>query len=323
MSMSAPTAVPRIRLHAQGPELSRLVQGLWRLMEWQLDLAGLQRLVEGCLATGITTFDHADIYGSYQCEERFGELLRAVPALRARLQLVSKCDIRLVSPQRPHNSRHVYDTSRAHIVASVERSLRNFHTDHLDLLLLHRPDPLLDADETAAALGELVQAGKVLHVGVSNFLPSQLELLASRVGVPLVTNQVELSVLHLDAFADGTLDQAQRLGMAPMAWSPLGGGALMSGGAPTGAGGDARDAGRATRIARVRAALAAVAAQLGGTSIGQVALAWLLRHPARIVPVLGSGRLERVQEATGALSLTLTREQWFEIWCASTGAGLP
>ena len=313
--MSTPIAVPRIRLHPQGPELSRFVQGMWRLMEWQLGLAGLQRLVEGCLALGISSFDHADIYGSYQCEERFGELLRHVPALRPRMQLISKCDIQLVSPQRPRNARHIYDTSRAHIVASVERSLRNFHTDHLDLLLLHRPDPLLDADETAAALGSLVQSGKVLHVGVSNFLPSQLELLASRMTVPLVTNQVELSVLRLDAFGDGTLDQAQRLAMAPMAWSPLGGGALMTG--------DAGGSERAARVARVRAALAAVGAQLGGASVGQVALAWLLRHPARIVPVLGSGRLERVHEATQALALTLTREQWFEVWCASTGAGLP
>jgi predicted oxidoreductase len=308
--MGAATQVPATRLHPQGPVVSRFVQGLWRLMEWRLDLAGLQRLVEGCLQLGVSSFDHADIYGSYQCEERFGELLRAAPALRARMQLISKCDIQLVSPQRPGNTRHIYDTSRAHLVASVERSLRNFHTDHLDLLLLHRPDPLLDADETAAALGELVRSGKVLHVGVSNFLPSQFELLASRMTVPLVTNQVEVSVLNLAAFGDGTLDQAQRLGIAPMAWSPLGGGALMTGG------GD-------ERIARVRAALAAVGAQLGGASPGQVALAWLLRHPARIVPVLGSGRLERVQEATGALALTLTREQWFGIWCASTGADIP
>jgi predicted oxidoreductase len=301
--------VPAVRLHAQGPAVSRFVQGLWRLMEWQLDLAGLQHLVEGCLALGISSFDHADIYGSYQCEERFGELLRAAPALRGRMQLISKCDIQLVSPQRPRNTRHIYDTSRAHIVASVERSLRNFHTDHLDLLLLHRPDPLLDADEAAAALGDLVRSGKVLHVGVSNFLPTQFELLASRMSVPLVTNQVELSVLHLEAFGDGTLDQAQRLGLAPMAWSPLGGGALV------GSGGE--------RVARVRAALADVGAQLGGATPAQVALAWLLRHPARIVPVLGSGRLGRVHEATQALSLVLTREQWFDIWCASTGAGLP
>ena len=315
-----PHPVPAIRLHPQGPEVSRLVQGLWRLVEWQLDRAGLQRLVEGCLAAGITSFDHADIYGSYQCEERFGELLHKAPALRAQMQLVSKCDIRLLSPQRPQNVRHIYDTSRAHIVASVERSLRNFHTDHLDLLLLHRPDPLLDADETAAALGSLVHSGKVLHVGVSNFLPSQLELLASRMGVPLVTNQVELSALRLEAFADGSLDQAQRLGMAPMAWSPLGGGALMAGDV---GGNGATTQDRAARIARVRTALAGVGAQLGGASVGQVALAWLLRHPARIVPVLGSGRLERVQEATHALALTLTREQWFEVWCASTGTGLP
>jgi predicted oxidoreductase len=122
-------------------------------------------------------------------------------------------------------------------------------------------------------------------------------------------------VLHLDAFGDGTLDQAQRLGMAPMAWSPLGGGALM--------GSDQGSSESAQRLTRVRAALSAVGAQLGGASVGQVALAWLLRHPAGIVPVLGSGRIERVQEATRALSLALSREQWFEVWCASTGAGLP
>jgi predicted oxidoreductase len=307
--------VPRIRLHAQGPEVSRFVLGLWRLMEWPLDLAGLQQLVEGCLAVGITSFDHADIYGSYQCEARFGELLRAAPALRAQLQLVSKCGIRLVAPQRPQNSRHTYDASRAHIVASVERSLRNFHTDHLDLLLLHRPDPLMDADETAAALGELVQAGKVRHVGVSNFLPAQLELLASRMSVPLVTNQVQLSVLQLAPFEDGTLAQAQRLALAPMAWSPLAGGALL--------GGSDKASGADQRGERVRAALRSVATQLGGATLEQVALAWLLRHPARIVPVLGTGRMERVLAATRALQLTLSREQWFEVWCASTGTGLP
>jgi predicted oxidoreductase len=307
--MSQATQVPRIRLHEQGPEVSRLVLGLWRLTEWPLDLVGLQALVEGCLAAGITTFDHADVYGGYLAEERFGSLLRSVPALRAHMQLVSKCDIRLVSPQRPQNQRHIYDTSRAHIVASVERSLRNLHTDYLDLLLLHRPDPLLDADETAAALTEMVKAGKVRHVGVSNFLPSQLELLASRMGVPLATNQVELSVLQLAPFQDGTLDQAQRLHMAPMAWSPLAGGALLAGGGERGE--------------RVRAALRKVAADLGDATLGQVALAWLLRHPARIVPVLGTGRLERVLDATQALKLKLSREQWFEVWCASTGAGLP
>jgi len=303
------TMTARIHLHPQGPDFSRIAFGCWRLVEWGLDVRGLRALVEEVLELGITTFDHADIYGDYQCEQRFGELLAAAPALRARMQLVSKCDIRLVSQHRPANRRHMYDTTVAHIRASAEHSLRVLRTDHLDLLLLHRPDPLMDADEAAGALDALVAAGKVLHVGVSNFAPSQVELLAARLKAPLVTNQLELSPLRLEPFLDGTLDQCQRLRMAPMAWSPLAGGRLATG--------------SDERAARVRTALAKVAGELGGASPEQVAYAWLLRHPAHILPVTGSGRIERVREAVGALGLPLTREQWFDIWCASTGAPLP
>ena len=308
----------RIHLHAQGPDFSRIAFGCWRLVEWGLDARGLCTLVESCLDMGITTFDHADIYGDYQCEQRFGEMLAGSPALRARMQLVSKCDIRLVSQRRPANLRHSYDTTAAHIRASAEHSLRVLHTDHLDLLLLHRFDPLMDADEAAGALDGLVHAGKVRHVGVSNFTPSQFELLAARLKAPLVTNQLELSPLNLAPFLDGTLDQCQRLRIAPMAWSPLGGGRL---GATPAAAPDA--AGVDERAARVRTALAKVAAELGAASPEQVAYAWLLRHPARILPVTGSGRIARVREAVGALTLPLTREQWFDVWCASTGAPLP
>lgn len=305
------TTPARLQLHPQGPEFSRIAFGCWRLVEWGLDAEGLRTLAESVLELGITTFDHADIYGDYQCEQRFGAMLAAAPALRARMQLVSKCDIRLVSQRRPANRRHIYDTTVAHIRASAEHSLRVLHTDHLDLLMLHRPDPLMDADEAAGALDALVAAGKVLHVGVSNFSPSQVDLLASRLKAPLVTNQLELSPLHLEPFLDGALDQCQRLHMAPMAWSPLAGGRLA---AP--AAGD-------ERASRVRAALATVAGELGAASTEQVAFAWLLRHPARILPVTGSGRIERVREAVGALALPMTREQWFDIWCASTGASLP
>jgi predicted oxidoreductase len=303
------SSTARIHLHAQGPDFSRIAFGCWRLVEWGLDARGLRTLVESCLDLGITTFDHADIYGDYQCEQRFGEMLAGSPGLRARMQLASKCGIRLVSQRRPANLRHGYDTTAAHIRASAEHSLRVLHTDHLDLLLLHRPDPLMDADEAAGALDGLVHAGKVRHVGVSNFSPSQFELLAARLKAPLVTNQMELSPLNLAPFLDGTLDQCQRLRLAPMAWSPLAGGRLSTG--------------TDERAVRVRAALARVAADLGAASPEQVAYAWLLRHPARILPVTGSGRIERVREAVGALALPLTREQWFDIWCASTGAPLP
>jgi predicted oxidoreductase len=301
--------VSQIDLTKGGPRFSRLVAGMWRLASWDLHDAELLDLIHACLDLGITTFDHADIYGGYANEERFGRALALEPTLRERMQFVTKCGIKQVSPNRPAHTFHCYDTSRAHIVASVENSLRLLHTDRLDLLLIHRPDPLLDADEVAEAFAALRQAGKVLHFGVSNFTPWQFDLLASRLDFPLATNQVEVSVLHLEALHDGTLDQCQRLGLAPMAWSPLGGGRLFRS--------DDEQA------VRVRRALAEVGAELGGASPDQVALAWLLRHPARIVPILGSGKVERLQSAAQAEALTLSREQWFAIWTASAEREVP
>lgn len=210
-------AVSQTNLAKGGPRCSRLVAGLWRLASWGLRDAELLDLIHACLDLGITTFDHADIYGGYTNEELFGRALALEPALRERMQLVTKCGIKLVSAHRPAHTFHCYDTSQAHIVASVENSLRLLGTDCLDLLLIHRPDPLLDADEMAEAFAALRQAGKVLHFGVSNFTPWQFDLLASRLDFPLVTNQVEVSVLHLETLHDGTLDQCQRLGIAPMA----------------------------------------------------------------------------------------------------------
>jgi len=301
--------VSQIDLTAKGPRFSRLVAGMWRLANWGLSDAELLNLIHACLDLGITTFDHADIYGNYACEERFGRALALEPALRERMQIVTKCGIKLISANRPtHRLKH-YDTSRAHLLASVENSLRMLGTNRLDLLLIHRPDPLLDADEVAEAFAALRQAGKVLHFGVSNFLPWQFDLLASRLDFPLVTNQVEASVLHLDALHDGTLDQCQRLGIAPMAWSPLGGGRLFRG--------------EDRQAARVYQALTEVGEQLGNASPDQVALAWLLRHPARILPVLGTGKVERIRQATQAGTLQLSREQWFTIWSASTGVEVP
>lgn len=301
--------VSQIDVTEKGPRFSRLVAGMWRLASWCLSDAELLDLIHACLDLGITTFDHADIYGDYTCEELFGRALALEPSLRDKMQLVTKCGIKLVSPNRPaHRLKH-YDTGRAHIVASAESSLRMLGTDYLDLLLIHRPDPLLDADEAVEAFAALRRAGKVLHFGVSNFTPWQFDLLDSRLDFPLVTNQVEVSVLHLDALHDGTLDQCQQLGLAPMAWSPLGGGRLFR----------SED----EQAVRVRRALADVGEELGGASPDQVALAWLLRHPARIVPVLGTGKVERIQSAAQAEALTLSREQWFAIWTASTGREVP
>jgi predicted oxidoreductase len=301
-------SVARVSLHAEGPEFSRLVAGFWRLEEWGMGPQELLAFIHGCLDLGVTTFDHADIYGGYRCEGLFGAALALEPGLRASMQLVTKCGIMLPAAGRPTRLAH-YDTGRAHIVAAVESSLRQLHTDYIDLLLIHRPDPLLDADETAAALTALREAGKVRHCGVSNFTPWQYDLLASRLAFPLVTNQVEISVLHMEALHDGTVDQCQRLRIAPMAWSPLGRGRLFT---PEN-----------EQIRRVRQSLAEVGEALGGAAIDQVALAWLLAHPARIVPIVGTGKLERVRQAAAAGSLHLSREQWFEIWTASAGRPVP
>lgn len=280
-----------------------------RLREWGLSTAELADWIEAAMDLGITTFDHADIYGGYTCEGIFGEALAARPSLRERMQLVTKCGIQLITPNRPQTTIKHYDTSRDHIIASAENSLRQLHTDYLDLLLLHRPDPLLDADEAAEAFTHLRQAGKVRYFGVSNFMPWQLHLLASRLDFPLVTNQVELSPLNLSVLHDGTLDQCQRLGMRPMIWSPFAGGAIF--------GGDSAAA------RRVQQALAQVGAELGGATADQVALAWVMRHPARPLPVLGTGQLARLEAAVAAEALTLTRQQWFTIWEAGAGAEVP
>jgi predicted oxidoreductase len=301
--------VAQISIAVDGPLFSRLALGLWRLASWALSDAQLLNLLHACLDIGVTTFDHADVYGDYACEGLFGRALALEPTLRAKMQLVTKCGIKLVSANRPAHTIKHYDTSREHIIASAETSLRMLRTDHLDLLLIHRPDPLMDPDEVAEAFAELRRAGKVLHFGVSNFMPSQFELLASRLDFPLVTNQVEISVLHMDALHDGTLDQCLRLGIAPMAWSPLGGGRLFRG--------------EDEHAIRLRQALSAVGEALGGASLDQVALAWLLRHPARIVPVLGTGKVERIRMAAHAEGLQLTRQQWFAIWSASKGEEVP
>jgi predicted oxidoreductase len=297
----------RIKLTKDGVSLSRLVFGAWRLLDSAArpDADQVARLIGNAVDLGLTSFDHADIYGNYEVEAAFGAGLSRWKGKRDSIELISKCDIILTSGNRPQNRLKHYDTSAAHIVASVERSLANLGTDYLDLLLLHRPDPLMDADETAAALAGLVKSGKVRAVGVSNFTPSQFDLLASQLPFALATNQIEMSVLKTNALTDGSLDHAQRLGYAPMIWSPLGGGSLFTG--------------KEGREARVRAAIAAVAAETGVGDLAAVAIAWLLRHPARLVPVLGTMKPERLAAMVKALEITLDRQQWFAILEASEG----
>ncbi len=286
--------------------LSPIVAGVWRMASWNWSPQERLRWIEQCLELGVTSFDHADIYGGYTVEALFGEALASAPGLRARMQLVTKCGIQLLAPARPDTRIKHYDTSARHIVRSVENSLMALGTDHIERLLLHRPDALLDADEVAGAFESLQASGKVQQFGVSNFSVSQFELLHAR--FPLVTNQIEWHPLHLAPLNDGTLDQAQRLRAHPMIWSPLAGGALFTS--------DAADA------VRVRDTLSRIG-EARGVSAATIAFAWIMRHPSRPHPITGSRRIEAMREAVAAQGVTLDAQEWTEILTAATGKEVP
>ncbi len=279
--------------------LSRLIYGMWRLSDdTDTSPSHVQAKIEACLAQGITTMDQADIYGGYEAEEVLGHALRAAPQLRDQIEIVTKCDI-LVGAGRYASTRvKHYDTSAAHIADSVDHSLQLMATDYIDLLLIHRPDPLMDHRETGAALDAAVASGKVGSVGVSNFKPHDWNLLQSAMQTPLVTNQIEISVLETGAFTNGDLAFLQERDVPAMAWSPLAGGALFSGDNPK---------------------LLALLGTIGDGDSAAAAVAWLLAHPARILPVLGTNNLSRIQALDAACGIAMDRETWFEIYEAANG----
>jgi predicted oxidoreductase len=286
-------------------ELSPVIAGMWRIAGWNLSVQARVRWIEQALELGVTSFDHADIYGDYGAEALFGEALHAAPGLRRRMRLVTKCGIRLRSAHRPYRVNH-YDTSAGYVRAQVEQSLRHLHAERLDLVLIHRPDYLMDAAALAETFAVLTREGKVAHWGVSNHSASQFALLHQR--HPLVTNQIELSPLRMDALDDGTLDQAQQLGLRPMIWSPLAGGRLITG--------------EDEQAVRVRSEMRRIA-ERHGISLATLAFAWVLRHPSRPYPITGTGRIEGVREAVAALDVQLDAEDWYAIWTASKGHSVP
>ena len=299
--------MPRVELNP-GLSLSRLAYGVWRLSEAaDTSAQAVAGRIQACLDQGITTFDHADIYGGYSCEALFGAALRAQPGLKARIEIVTKCDIMLVSDQRPDNRVKHYDTSAAHVQASVERSLKNIGVDAIDLLLIHRPDPLMDHHALGACLDSLIQSGKVRAAGVSNFMPWDMELLQSAMKNSLVINQIEIGLMQTRGFVDGQIAHAQRLGVPVMAWSPLGGGRLF---------------GQDAAALRLRPALQRIAGAQGVDETA-VAIAWLLHHPARIIPVLGTNDPARIARMQDALRVTLDRQTWFELYSLANGAAVP
>ena len=300
--------IPAIEFHTGLPAFSALVYGAWRMADGA-DTSAQTALkkIQLCLDLGITTFDHADIYGDYRCETLFGEALKLAPELKHKMQIVSKCGIKLISPQYPDRRVKHYDTSAAHIRYSVDNSLRRLGVERLDTLLIHRPDPFMNAHETGACLDALIQEGKIASAGVSNFAAHEFDLLQSAMRNPLVTNQLEISLLAQHTFLDGSLGQCQQRRIRPMAWSPLAGGRLF---------------GDEAAALRLRPAMTRIA-QAQGVDIDAVAIAWLLAHPAGIVPVVGTNNLTRMARLGDAFKVQLDRETWYDLWTLAAGKEVP
>lgn len=286
-------------IHPDGPTLSRIIAGAWR---WHsVSAEQVDRLIQTSLDEGITSFDHADIYGDHGNEAIFGQSLKRNPSLRSRMQLITKCGIKFPSAHRPATWIKHYDTSKEHIQWSAENSLRMLGTDHIDVLLIHRPDPLMHPAEMAEAFSRLRKEGKVLHFGVSNFTPTQFRMFQSYLDFPLITNQIEISLNRIDSLFNGDLDTAIEFKASPMAWSPLGGGKpLMV---------DEREVfGKAARY---------------NASYTQLALAWLMKHPAFIFPIIGTTKPERIKEAAWSTQVNLDRQDWFEMLKWVMGKEMP
>ena len=290
----------RVKLSPQ-IEVSQLAYGKWRLTDDQdMSVEHIRNKLAACLDQGITTIDQADIYGGYQSEEILGNALRGT-ARRNQIEIITKCDI--IAPVGRHRKARVkyYDTARAHILASVDQSLQLMPIEHIDLLLLHRPDPLMNHFETGGALDELVVSGKVRAVGTSNFHPYDWQLLQSAMKTPLVTNQIELSVLAHEPLTNGDVAFHQMNATPIMAWSPLAGGDLF-----------------AARNQTLLDLLSRIGSQQGADAAA-VAVAWLLAHPARIIPVMGTNSIARIERLSDALTVSIDRQTWYEIYTAALG----
>lgn len=299
--------INKVLMAANGPKFSEIVQGYWRMGDWGMSAQEYLSFLKAHVELGITTVDHANVYGGNpSCEALFGDVLKLDSSMRERIQIVSKFGIELVDDGKHVNH---YDSSSASITQSVETSLTRLGVESLDVLLVHRPDWLMNVDDVADTFAQLKASGKVQHFGVSNFTTHQFNLLQSRLDDSLVTNQVEINPLNMQATTDGSLDLCQQFRVRPMAWSCLAGGRIFTE--------------QSEQVTRLKDSLNQVAQEIGASSIDQVLYAWVMCLPSNPVAIVGSGNIERVKSAVDALSLTLSQEQWYRIWCASTGHGVP
>lgn len=299
----------RVQMGAGGLEVSRLVYGTWRLLATQPTAQEINRRLQACLELGITTIDTAEIYGLYEVEKALGEALALSPGLRDRLEIVTKAGIYVPCPYHPERRTAHYNATGERLVKSLEKSLRWLGTDRIDLFLVHRPDWLTRADDTASGLSRLLSEGKIREAGVSNYNAAQFDLLNAQMARPLATNQIEFHLLRMEPMTDGALHQCERLGVLPMAWSPLAGGRLFDAANPA--------------AQRLAAAAAAMAARYGGATLEQLAYAWILAHPSRPLPVVGTNKVERIASAAQAEAITLGREDWYALWEAAMGRKVP
>ncbi len=300
----------RTRLHPASPEFSCIAFGTWRLLDDPATATpeALLALLRKCLEAGITTLDTAEIYGGYRVEELVGAALALEPGVRRQVEIITKAGIYVPNAFHPDRRFAHYNGSAARLMKSAEKSLRFLGVDTLDCLLVHRPDWLASIDDTAAGLNQLLRQGKIRSAGVSNYSASQFAALSSRMEQPLVTNQVEFSPFHMDPIHDGVFDQCQEKSVVPMAWSPMAGGRIFA----------ADEA-----AVRFRTACQDMKERYSGASVDQLVLAWIMAHPSRPVPVLGTGKAERVAAAAVAGEIRLTREDWYGLWEAAKGHRIP
>ncbi|MBY0347068.1 MAG: aldo/keto reductase [Hydrotalea flava] len=286
------------------PTIKAPIAGCMRWGKWGADFSftDYSNVIEACIEAGITSFDHADIYGDYTTEAAFGKVLQSQSSIRTKIQIITKCGIVLPNPQSGIDAIKTYNTTARHIIQSAEQSLLHFGTDYIDVLLIHRPDPLMHPLEIAEAVHTLQQQGKILSFGVSNFLPHQLKMLSKYLKIEY--NQIEASILHLHPFVDGTLDACIEHNITPMAWSPLGGGLINDDNHP-----------RYRSIIQV----ATTIATRFNTGANEILIAWLHKHPSGILPVVGTTKMERLIQAKNAASIQLTNEDWFRLWVAARG----
>lgn len=285
--------------------LSPIIAGTmnWGVWDKNLNTSEMANLIHVCFENKITTFDHADIYGGYTTEASFGKALTESKIGREKIQLISKCGIQHISENRENKVKH-YDYSKNYIIWSVENSLKNLHSDYLDVLLLHRPSPLMNADEIAEAVEKLKADGKILDFGLSNFTPSQTDLIRSKTEVSY--NQVQFSATDFEAMLNGSLDHMQVNNIRPMAWNPLG----------------TVFRENTDQTKRLKTLLADLVSKYHVGS-DTILLSWILQHPAKIIPIAGTVNVSRLQQLFKATKFKLEEEEWFAIWTESMGNQVP